>query len=44
MLMVWFSTTIWGTSPEGTLLADGVVVVVVWDDDVDGVVQHHCQL
>ena len=30
--------------PKGTLLADGwgmsVVVAVVWDDDVDGVVQH----
>ena len=43
MSMVWFSTTIWGTSSEGTLLADGMVVAVVWDDGVDGVVQHYLQ-
>ena len=46
MLIVWFSTTIWGTSSKSMLLADGwgmsMVVAVVWDDDgVDGVV-HHC--
>ena len=38
MLMVWFSTTLWGTSSKSMLLADGwgmsMVVAVVWDDGV----------